>query len=119
MESTLLDFLAREPEMAVSIGGKECAMRILSAREMLSLRAKVAEKKFSDDEERALWANGELLSMSLALDGKKLFEGADDVLEKLGIGEIAALVEQYARLDGRVNPSPEESREKIEALKKA
>ena len=42
-----------------------------------------------------------------------------DVENALSVGEINALVEQYALLDGVENPSCEDGREKVEALKKA
>ena len=48
-----------------------------------------------------------------------MFAGGGAVLETLGVGEINALVERYALLDGTMNPSGGDGHERIEALKKA
>ena len=69
MDELLLNFLGREREKTVRIGERTCAMRLLSARETLSLRREIARC--------------------------------------------------YALLDGAENPSSEDGREKVEALKKA
>ena len=119
MDGTLLSFLGREREKTVRIGGKTCAMRLLSARETLALRREIAQLDCADEEERALRANAALLRTCLVQNGEAVFASAENVENALSVGEINALVEQYALLDGVENPSCEDGREKVEALKKA
>ena len=59
MDELLLNFLGREREKTVRIGERTCAMRLLSARETLSLRCEIAQLDCADEEERALRANAE------------------------------------------------------------
>ncbi|PWL41696.1 MAG: hypothetical protein DBY43_05235 [Clostridiaceae bacterium] len=94
-------------------------MRLLSARETLALRREIAQLDCADEEERALRANAALLKKCLTESGEAVFANAEDVENALSIGEINALVEQYALLDGVENPSCEDGRERVEALKKA
>ena len=105
--------------MRVEIGGERCALRLLSARETLALRREIAQLDCADEEERALRANAALLKRSLVKGGEAVYERAEDVENALSAGEINALVERYARLDGAENPSCEDGRETVEALKKA
>lgn len=121
MDEVLLNFLGREREKTVRIGEKTGVMRLLSARETLSLRREIAQEDCRDEEERALRANAALLRRSLRENenGTAVFASAEDVENALSIGEINALVEQYALLDGVENPSCEDGRERVEALKKA
>ena len=119
MDERLLRFLGREREMSVEIGGEKCALRLLSARETLALRREIAQLDCADEEERALRANAALLRRSLVRDGKAVYERAEDVENALSAGEINALVEQYALLDRAENPSCEDGRGTVEALKKA
>ena len=102
MDELLLNFLGREREKTVRIGERTCAMRLLSARETLSLRREIA-----------------LLKRSLTEGGEAAFASAEDVENALSVGEINELVRCYALLDGAENPSSEDGREKVEALKKA
>ena len=119
MDETLLRFLGRERERAVRIGERKCVMRLLSARETLALRRELAQLDGADEEERALRVNAALLQRSLLHEGAAAFESAEAVEEALSAGEINELVRCYARLDGAENPSTEDGREKVEALKKA
>ncbi len=119
MDEKLLRFLGRERETSVEIGGERCALRLLSARETLALRREIAQLDCADEEERALRANAALLKRSLVKDGETVYERAEDVENALSAGEINTLVEQYALLDGAENPSCEDGRETVEALKKA
>ena len=115
MDELLLNFLGREREKTVRIGERTCAMRLLSARETLSLR----QLGCADEEERALRANAALLKRSLTEGGEAAFASAEDVENALSVGEINELVRCYALLDGAENPSSEDGREKVEVLKKA
>ena len=119
MDGTLLSFLGREREKTVRIGEETCAMRLLSARETLALRREIAQLDCADEEERALRANAALLRTCLVQNGEAVFASAQDVENALSVGEINALVEQYALLDGAGNPSCEDERERVETLKKA
>lgn len=112
MDELLLNFLGREREKTVRIGERTCAMRLLSARE-------IAQLDCADEEERALRANAALLKRSLTEGGEAAFASAEDVENALSVGEINELVRCYALLDGAENPSSEDGREKVEALKKA
>ena len=79
MDELLLNFLGREREKTVRIGERTCAMRLLSARETLSLRREIAQLDCADEEERALRANAALLKRSRAREGgsaKKSMEHA-------------------------------------------
>ena len=116
MDELLLNFLGREREKTVRIGERTCAMRLLSARETLSLRREIAQLDCADEEERA---NAALLKRSLTEGGEAAFASAEDVENALSVGEINELVRCYALLDGAENPSSEDGREKVEALKKA
>ncbi len=119
MDGALLSFLGREREERVRIGEKECALRLLSARETLALRREIAQEDCRDEEERALRANAALLRRCLTEKGEAVFASAEDVENALSAGEINALVSRYALLDGEGNPSCEDGRERVEALKKA
>lgn len=118
MDELLLNFLGREREKTVRIGERTCAMRLLSARETLSLRREIAQLDCAGEEERALRANAALLKRSLTEGGEAAFASAEDVENALSVGEINELVRCYALLDGAENPSSEDGREKVEALKK-
>ena len=119
MDGALLSFLGREREERVRIGERACVLRLLSARETLALRREIAQLDCADEEERALRANAALLKKCLTENGEAVFANAEDVENALSIGEINALVSRYALLDGAGNPSCEDERERVEALKKA
>ena len=121
MDGALLSFLGREREERVRIGERMCVLRLLSARETLALRREIAQEDCRDEEERALRANAALLRRSLRENenGTAVFASAEDVENALSVGEINALVSRYALLDGAGNPSCEDERERVEALKKA
>ena len=119
MDEKLWTLLSRAHRCGVTVGGEACELRLLSAREMLSLRRELSSGCFDDEEQRALWGNARLLSLTLLRNEKPVFESAEELLSKLGVGEINALVAHYATLDGAANPSVEDGREEVEALKKA
>ena len=119
MDGALLSFLGREREERVRIGERVCVLRLLSARETLALRCEIAQEDCRDEEERALRANAALLRRCLTEKGEAVFASAEDVENALSAGEINALVSRYALLDGAGNPSCEDGRERVEALKKA
>ena len=119
MDGALLSFLGREREERVRIGERACVLRLLSARETLALRREIAQEDSRDEEERALRANAALLRRCLTEKGEAVFVSAEDVENALSAGEINALVSRYALLDGAGNPSCEDGRERVEALKKA
>ena len=119
MDGALLSFLGREREECVRIGERACVLRLLSARETLALRSEIAQEDCRDEEERALRANAALLRRCLTEKGEAVFASAEDVENALSAGEINALVSRYALLDGAGNPSCEDGRERVEALKKA
>ena len=118
-DENFLSFLSRAHRCEVSVGGEKCSLRILSAREMLGLRRDIASGEFDDAQQRAVWANAALVSLALYREDAPVFDGTEAVLGALGVGEINALIERYAVLDGAVNPSIEDGRGEIEALKKA
>ena len=49
MDELLLNFLGREREKTVRIGERTCAMRLLSARETLSLRREIAQLRRANE----------------------------------------------------------------------
>ena len=73
MDELLLNFLGREREKTVRIGERTCALRLLSARETLSLRREIAQLDCADEEERALRANAALLKRSQTEGGAAAF----------------------------------------------
>ena len=81
--------------------------------------AEIARLDCADEEECALRANAALLKRSLTEGEEAAFASAEDVENVLSVGEINELVRCYALLDGAENPSSEDGREKVEALKKA
>ena len=85
MDELLLNFLGREREKTVRIGERTCAMRLLSARETLSLRREIAQLDCADEEERALRANAALLKRSLTEGGEAAFASAEDVENALSV----------------------------------
>lgn len=119
MERELLDFLSRARRESVTLRGGACELRILPAREVLALRREIAAQELSDAAQQALFANAALLSRALFAGEEPVFADGEAVLQMLGVGEINALVERYALLDGTVNPTGEDGRGEIEALKKA
>ena len=101
MDELLLNFLGREREKTVRIGERTCAMRLLSARETLSLRGEIAQLDCADEEERALRANAALLKRSLTEGGEAAFASAEDVENALSVGEINELCGATRCLTGR------------------
>ena len=85
MDELLLNFLGREREKTVRIGERTCAMRLLSARETLSLRREIAQLDCADEEERALRANAALLKRSLTEGEEAAFASAEDVENALSV----------------------------------
>lgn len=101
------------------IGERTCAMRLLSARETLSLRREIVQLDCADEEERALRANAALLKRSLTEGGEAAFASAEDVENALSVGEINELVRCYALLDGAENRRARTGARRWAALKKA
>lgn len=119
MDQCLLDLLCRAHSREVDVGGEICELKILSAREVLALRHELAECESADEAKRALQGNAILLARALYRGGESVFNSAEELLDALSVGEINALIGQYAVLDGAGNPSAEGGREEIETLKKA
>lgn len=114
-----MDLLCRAHSCEVNVGGETYELRILSAHEVLALRHELTECESADEVQRALRGNAILLARALYRDGESVFNSAEELLDTLSVGEINALVGQYAVLDGAANPSAEGGREEIETLKKA
>lgn len=119
MDERLLRFLGCERTARVRVGEEECELRLLSARETISLRRELAQEEPADEGERALRANAALVSRSLWRGEERRFRNAEEAEETLSLGEINALVARYASLDGAGNVSAEDGRGEVEALKKA
>lgn len=117
MDERLLNFLGREREERIE--GTDTALRLLSARETLALRREIAQDETQDEAERALRANAGLIRRALVRGGESVFASAEEVEQAMSVGEINALVERYARLDGAGSYSAEGGREAAETLKKA
>ena len=67
------------------------SLRLLSALEVLQARREAAGLA-QEDKEQALCANACLLAKALERDGAPVFENGGDVLARLTVGEIAALM---------------------------
>lgn len=75
-------------------------LRKLTAWELLTLRRAAARHVCEDERERALYANAAVLAASLRREGAVIFPDAETVLRAFSAGEVNALTEQYAALDG-------------------
>lgn len=113
-----MDWLAGARRADVMVRGETCALRVVTARELLEARRE-AELLAKDGAERALCSNACLLARALERDGRRLFTGGEAVLDALTPGEIEALSRQLGQMNRRENPSAEDGAEAVEQLKKA
>lgn len=110
----LLDFLAGPREMQIEEGE---TLRLLTAMEVLEARRE-AEELAQGDRERALCSNACLLARALERDGKPVFPSGRAVLESLRVEEIARLSQVWGEFDRRYCPSPQDSGDEVQQLKK-
>ena len=93
-------------------------LRLLSAQEVWEARREAGDLT-GDERERALCSNACLLARALEQGGAAVFSSGAQVLAGLQVAEIAALSRQWAQFNRMENPSPEDSEERVDALKKA
>ena len=65
-------------------------LRPLTALQLLTIRHALAE---TEEAERALWGNAEVLSRACLLEGERVFPDAGAVLSELTVGEMETLLE--------------------------
>ncbi len=118
MERTLEQWLAGRREQEIFLKGVACVLRVASALEVLEARREAAGLA-AGDREQALCSNACLLAKALRRDGKRVFEGGEQVLAALTPGEISRLAAELGRLNEAENPSPEDPWEASDARKKA
>ena len=97
--------------------GHALELRLLTAMEVLQARREAAEL-VREDREKALCSNACLLARALERRKKPVFQSGQEVLETLTAEQIASLARQWAALDRRENPSPEDEEGRVQALKK-
>lgn len=109
--------LAGRPDAALELGDGT-QLRLLTALEILEV-GREAEELARLEKERALCSNACLLARAVVKKGRPVFCGGAEVMEKLRVEEIARLSRQWAEFNRRENPSPEDGKERVDALKKA
>lgn len=98
MEKTLLDLLGTPRSTRVTVMGKYCELRLASAYDALCAKRQAARMQEQlKDMPPELLSNCCLLSRCLRPEGRELFS-AQELLEKLGCGEIEQLSAEYERL---------------------
>ena len=98
--------------------GHGLELRLLTAMEVLQARREATEL-VREDRERAICSNACLLARALERKKKPVFQSGQEVLNTLTPEQIASLARQWAALDRRENPSPEDDEGRVQALKKA
>ena len=103
-------------------GGERCPvaegeLRLLSAWEVLQARRE-GEELARDGGERALCDNACLIARALTRRGRRVYDSGRQVLEELRVEDIARLAQTWADFNRAHNPSPQQSREGLEAEKK-
>ena len=117
MERDLMAILAGARRVSAKEGhGLE--LRLLTAMEVLQARRE-AETLSQGDREKAICSNACLLSRALERGSKPVFDSGQAVLDALTPEQIASLARQWAALDRRENPSPEDEEGRVQKLKKA
>lgn len=117
MEQDLMAILAGARRAPVREGhGLE--LRLLTAMEVLQARREAAQLA-QGDREKAICSNACLLSRALEREKMPVFDSGQAVLDALTPEQIASLARQWAELDRRENPSPEDGEERVQTLKKA
>lgn len=87
--------------------GEGWSLRFLTANQMLECRGE-GEAMAKEERDKALWANAALLSKVLLREGKPAFEGGEEVLASLTVGQIEGLTRRWWEQD---NFSPQPLRE--------
>ena len=95
----------------------EGELRLLSAWEVLQARRE-GEELARDGQERALCDNACLIARALTRRGRPVYDSGRQVLEGLRAEDIARLAQAWADFNRAHNPSPQQSREGLEAAKK-
>ena len=117
MKRDLMAILAGARRVAAKEGhGLE--LRLLTAMEVLQARREAADL-VQEDREKALCSNACLLARALERKKKPVFQSGQEVLDTLTPEQIASLARQWAALDRRENPSPEDEEGRVQNLKKA
>ena len=112
--------------MAILVGARRAPareghgleLRLLTAMEVLQARREAAQLA-QGDREKALCSNACLLARALEREEMPVFDCGQAVLDALTPEQIASLARQWAELDRRENPSPEDGEERVHSLKKA
>ena len=95
----------------------EGELELLSAWQVLQARRE-GEELAGDGLERALCSNACLIARALTRRGRPVYDSGRQVLEELRVEDIARLAQARADFNRARNPSPQQSREGLEAAKK-
>ncbi len=95
----------------------EGELRLLSAWEVLQARRE-GEELARDGQERALCDNACLIALALERRGRPVFDSGRQALETLRVEDVVRLAGEWADFNRARNPSPQQSREGLEAAKK-
>lgn len=95
----------------------EGELELLSAWQVLQARRE-GEELAGDGLERALCDNACLIARALTRRGRPVYDSGRQVLEELRAEDIARLAQAWADFNRAHNPSPQQSREGLEAAKK-
>lgn len=114
----VLDFLAGDRWINVSVDGKAALMGVLPALEVLRARREAAKLMEEDENgDKGLYTTAALLARCLYTEGGKMFADARDLLEKVSVGSMASLGEKMLELNSSVNVSPAEPEQRIKELR--
>lgn len=78
--------------------GEGWSLGFLTAGQMLECRSE-GEAMASEERDKALWANAALLSKVLLKEGRPAFEGGEEVLASLTVGQIEGLTHRWWQQD--------------------
>ena len=95
----------------------EGELELLSAWQVLQARRE-GEELAGDGLERALCSNACLIARALTRRGRPVYDSGRQVLEELRVEDIARLAQAWVDFNRARNPSPQQSREGLEAAKK-
>jgi len=118
MDRALLNFLASPREREISLGEVKGVLRLLPAAKLLEIRRKLTEFS-ADEQEQAMLGDAMVVAESLYVDGQRVFESGEQLLNCCSVQQLQELTEAYVALDKGCGIGVDSPREELEALKKA
>ena len=114
MEKALYRLLNEERAQDFVLRGQKVHMVLLSAAELLELRAKEGGDAFAD----GVHGCAALAARCLCIRGTPVFQSAQEVLQTLSAEEINAVVAAYSAWSREIDPGFDCGERSAEALKK-